>query len=165
MALIDIHPHVVSDDATRFPLSPIGAHQSDWSQQRPVTYDGMIRAMDAAGVAKSAVVQASSVYAYDNRYVGDAAHAHPTRLQFVCQVDAADRDCVQQARDWIARGAVGVRFMEPTKGSDLAWLDGPGARAVWQVSCDEGVPISVHFFPWNRAAGLRSEERRVGKEC
>jgi hypothetical protein len=46
MALIDIHPHVVSADTKRFPLAPIGGHQSDWSQERPESYDEMIAAMD-----------------------------------------------------------------------------------------------------------------------
>src|SRR5690348_14391506 len=100
MTLIDIHPHVVSDDATRFPLSPIGDHQSDWSQQRPVTYEAMIRAMDAAGVAKAAVVQASSVYAFDNSYVAAAVAAHPNRFTGVFSVDVRAPDAVDKMKYW-----------------------------------------------------------------
>ncbi|HEY2135790.1 MAG TPA: hypothetical protein VGH49_07865 [Xanthobacteraceae bacterium] len=77
MPLIDIHPHVISPDTVRYPLAPIGGHQSDWSQERPVSFDQMIQAMDQAGVAKSAVVQASSAYAYDNSYVAAAVAAYP----------------------------------------------------------------------------------------
>ena len=34
---IDIHPHIIADDPKRYPLAPLGGHQSDWSQARPVT--------------------------------------------------------------------------------------------------------------------------------
>jgi L-fuconolactonase len=161
LPLLDAHALIRSDDPARYPFQPLGPPLEPREREQGVTDTQLLAALDASHIERAVLVQRARLYAYDNRYVGDAAHAHPTRLQFVCQVDAADRDCVQQARDWIARGAVGVRFMEPTKGSDLAWLDGAGARAVWQVTCDEGVPISVHFFPWNRAAGLAILARRL----
>jgi hypothetical protein len=56
---IDIHPHIIADDEKRYPLAPLGGHQSDWSRLRPVTVDQMIAAMDEAGVDKSAIVQAA----------------------------------------------------------------------------------------------------------
>ena len=48
MALIDIHPHVVSTDSRRYPVAPIGGRQSDWSQERPVSYEQMIDALLAS---------------------------------------------------------------------------------------------------------------------
>ena len=60
MTVIDIHPHIIANDAKRYPLAPLGGHQSDWSRTRPVTTEQMIAAMDQAGVAKSALVQAST---------------------------------------------------------------------------------------------------------
>jgi L-fuconolactonase len=29
MKYIDIHPHIIADDTTRYPLAPLGGHQSD----------------------------------------------------------------------------------------------------------------------------------------
>ena len=52
-----------------------------------MSYDAMIVAMDKAGVAKSAVVQASSAYAYDNSYVAAAVAAYPKRFTGVFSVD------------------------------------------------------------------------------
>ena len=69
---IDIHPHIIANDEKRYPLAPLGGHQSDWSRTRPVTYEQMIAAMDAAGVDKAALVQASTCYGHDNSYVADA---------------------------------------------------------------------------------------------
>src|SRR6202522_1941302 len=84
---IDIHPHIIADDDKRYPLAPLGGHQSDWSRTRPVTYGRMIAAMDEAGVDKSAIVQASTCYGHDNSYVADAVAAHPSRFTAVFSVD------------------------------------------------------------------------------
>src|SRR5262252_8897314 len=110
MALIDIHPHVISTDTMRYPLAPIGGHQSDWSQERPVSYDEMVAAMDQAGVAKSAIVQASSAYAFDNSYVAAAVAAHPSRFTGVFSVDILASDAVEKMRHWIAKGLSGMRL-------------------------------------------------------
>src|SRR5262249_24182998 len=117
MALIDIHPHVISADTARFPLAPIGGRQSDWSQGRPVSYDGMVAAIDAAGVAKSAVVQASSAYAYDNSYVAAAVAAHPGRFTGVFSVDTLAPDAVDKMKHWIGKGLTGMRLY--TAGSTM----------------------------------------------
>ena len=44
LRIIDIHPHVISTDETRYPRAPLGGHQSDWSRERPVPYEKMIAA-------------------------------------------------------------------------------------------------------------------------
>ena len=51
MKYIDIHPHIIADDTKRYPLAPLGGHQSDWSRTRPVTAEQMIGAMDKAGAS------------------------------------------------------------------------------------------------------------------
>src|ERR1700676_410568 len=117
MALIDIHPHVISTDTKLYPLAPIGCHQSDWSQERAVSYDGMMQAMDQAGVAKSAVVQASSAYAFDNRYVAAAVAAYPKRFTGVFSVDVLAPDAVDKMKYWIAKGLTGMRLY--TAGSSM----------------------------------------------
>jgi len=46
--------------ATR--CAPLGGHQSDWSRTRPVvTAEALLDAMHKSGVAKAAVVQASTL--------------------------------------------------------------------------------------------------------
>ena len=37
--LIDTHTHAISPDVERYPLAPVGGHQSDWSAKRPVSYE------------------------------------------------------------------------------------------------------------------------------
>src|SRR5260221_435759 len=87
MTVMDIHPHIIANDTKRYLLAPLGGHQSDWSRTRPVTTEQMIAAMDKAGVAKAAIVQASTCYGHDNSYVAHAVAAHPHRFTGVFSVD------------------------------------------------------------------------------
>src|SRR5712672_1009825 len=147
MALIDIHPHVISADTERFPLAPIGGHQSDWSQQRPVSYDEMIAAMDQAGVAKSAVVQASSAYAFDNSYVAAAVAAHPKRFTGVFSVDVLAPDAVDKMKRWIAKGLTGMRLY--TAGSTMpeqtVWFADPKTFPAWTFAGEAGIPVCMQM--------------------
>jgi predicted TIM-barrel fold metal-dependent hydrolase len=147
MALIDIHPHVVSTDPARFPLSPIGERQSDWSQQRQVTDEGMIRAMDSAGVAKAAVVQASSVYAYDNSYVAAAVAAYPKRFTGVFSVDLIAPDAVGKMKQWMGKGLTGMRLY--TAGTSLpeqtVWFADPKTFPAWAFAAEAGIPVCMQM--------------------
>ena len=63
---VDIHPHVISNDDVKYPRAPLFGIQSDWSRERPLTIDGLLTAMDEAGVQKAAIVQGSTCYGFDN---------------------------------------------------------------------------------------------------
>jgi L-fuconolactonase len=147
MALIDIHPHVVAADAQRYPPSPIGERQSDWSQQRPVTCDEMIGAMDQAGIAKSAVVQASSVYAFDNSYVAAAVAAYPKRFTGVFAVDLLAPGAVDRMKHWIVQGLTGMRLY--TAGTSLpeqtVWFADPKTFPAWKFAGEAGIPVCMQM--------------------
>ncbi len=146
MALIDIHPHVISTDTRRYPLAPIGGRQSDWSQERPVSYDEMIQAMDKAGVAKSAVVQASSAYAYDNGYVAAAVAAYPKRFTGVFSVDALASDAVDKMKFWTSKNLTGMRLY--TAGSTMEqklWFTDPKTYPAWAFAGEAGIPVCMQM--------------------
>ena len=107
MPIIDIHPHVISTDNARYPLQPLGGNQSTWSRDRPTTYDTMIKEMDNAGVAKSAIVQASTAYGHDNSYVAEAIAAYPKRFTGVFSVDMLAADNVEKMKYWLSKGFSG----------------------------------------------------------
>jgi predicted TIM-barrel fold metal-dependent hydrolase len=147
MALIDIHPHVVSTDTQRYPLAPIGGRQSDWSQERPVTYEQMIQAMDQAGIAKSVVVQASSAYAFDNSYVAAAVAAFPQRFTGVFSADVLARDAVDTMRHWIAKGLTGLRLY--TAGTSMpeqtTWFTDEKTFSAWNFAGEMGIPVCMQM--------------------
>lgn len=141
----DIHPHIISDDDARYPRSPIGGMQSDWSKEHHVTVEDMVAAMDEAGVASSALVQAATCYGYNNTYVADAVAQYPDRFTAVGTMDVLAPDAVEVMKSWIDRGVTGLRMY--TGGSklefDFSWLDDPRSFPVWQYAGENGISICV----------------------
>jgi predicted TIM-barrel fold metal-dependent hydrolase len=144
---IDIHPHVIADDETRYPLAPLGGHQSDWSRTRPVTYGQMIAAMDAAGVDKAALVQASTCYGHDNSYVADAVAAYPTRFTGVFSVDVLAPDAPEKMRFWRDKGLTGMRLFTigSTMKTQADWIDDPRVYPAWQAAGELGLSICMQM--------------------
>jgi len=145
--IIDIHPHVISTDTQRYPRAPIGGHQSDWSRERPVSVDQMIAAMDRAGIAKSALVQASTCYGHDASYVADAVAAHPERFTGVFSADLVAPDAVDSMAHWMKKGLTGMRLF--TTGSTMPgqadWLDDPRSFAGWEYAAERNLPVCLQM--------------------
>jgi predicted TIM-barrel fold metal-dependent hydrolase len=162
---IDIHPHIVSLDTGRYPRNPLFGVQSDWSKERPATLDGLIAAMDDAGVDKAAVVQASTCYGYDNSYLADAVAQHPGRLTAVGSVDLLQPDAPERIRHWVARGIGGLRLFTggSTAAFDATGLDDPRAFASWELCGAMGMSICIQTDPSGllHVAGLARRFPRV----
>ncbi len=142
---IDIHPHVISTDQVKFPRAPLGGKPSVWSEERPVSYEQMIKAMDEAGVEKSAVVQASTCYGHDNSYLAEAVAAHPDRFTGVFSADVLADNGPERVRYWVSRGLTGLRLF--TVGSTMTtqsnWLDDPRTFPSWEVVEELGIPMCL----------------------
>jgi L-fuconolactonase len=145
--VIDIHPHIIADDTKRYPLAPLGGHQSDWSRTRPVTTEQMIAAMDKAGVAKAAIVQASTCYGHDNSYVADAVAAHPDRFTGVFSVDVLAADAPERMRHWVAKKLTGLRLFTigSTMPDQASWLDDPKSFPAWDCAGELGLSICLQM--------------------
>jgi L-fuconolactonase len=155
MKLFDCHAHLIASDHDRYKPAPLSGSLRPGDLDDPMTAERLLREMDANGVERAAVVQRGHVYGFDNAYVCDAAQAYPDRLTAVCSIDGRERDCGEKVRHWVGeRGAGGVRMMEPFKGADPSWFAGPIARPIWETATALGVSVCVHFFRWNREAGL-----------
>ena len=144
---IDIHPHVISTDTERYPNAPVGGHKSDWSRERPVSVEQMIAAMDQAGIAKSALVQASTCYGHDNSYIADAVAAHPNRFTGVFSVDVLAPDAPEKIRHWSGRNLTGMRLF--TAGSTMPnqadWVDDPRSFPAWECASELGIPVCMQM--------------------
>ena len=147
MYIIDSHTHVIAPDRVRFPVAPVGGHQSEWSQKRPVDHAGLIAAMDAAGIEKAVVVQASTVYGHDNSYLVEAVRAHPDRFVGVFSIDAMANDAVEQMKRWLGEGLVGMRLF--TTGSTMpgqaSWLGDQKSYRAWEYAEAEGVSVCLQM--------------------
>lgn len=145
--IVDIHPHIISDDSDRYPASPLFGVQSGWSKERPVTIDGLIAAMDKAGVDKAAIVQVSTCYGYDNRYLSDSVARFPERVTAVGNVDLVQHDAPEQIKYWLAKGVSGLRLFlgGSTKAYDTSGLDDPRSFSAWEYCGEAGVPIVLNI--------------------
>jgi len=145
--IYDIHPHVITTDTARYPRDPLGGTQSGWSRDRPTTHEQLVRAMDDAGVAKAAIVQASTCYGFDNSYVADAVAAHGKRFTGVFSVDVLAPDAPQKIRQWVGRKLTGMRLF--TTGSTMPgqanWLADPKTFPAWQTCAELGLPVCLQM--------------------
>lgn len=146
-SIIDIHPHIVSPDTTKYPLDPLGGTQSTWSRERPTTYEMLLAAMDEAGVAKAAIVHSSTAYGYDNSYVADAVAAVPSRFTGVYSIDVLASDAVKTFDYWLGRGCTGMRLF--TTGSTLpnqsTFFADPRSYPFWEHAAAKNIPVCMQM--------------------
>jgi predicted TIM-barrel fold metal-dependent hydrolase len=147
--IVDIHPHIIAGDTVRYPRAPLGGHQSDWSRTRPVTAEQLIAAMDKCGIAKAAVVQASTCYGHDNSYVADAVEAHANRFTGVFSVDVLALNAAERMRHWVSRGLTGMRLFTigSTMPDQASWLDDPKTYPAWECAGELGLSICLQMSP------------------
>jgi len=146
--IIDIHPHVLSDDQAAYPLAPLGGNVSGWASTRPVTAEQLLAAMDETGIAKAALVQASTAYGYDNSYVLDSAARYPDRFAVVACADplapAAAHSVLELARH---PRLAGIRLF--TTGSTMPgqaqWLNDAKTAPFWAAAAEAGTPVCVQM--------------------
>lgn len=147
--LIDIHPHIISDDEERYPPAPLFARRSDWSRERPCTVESLIAEMDEAGVRQAAVVHSSTTYGFDNDYVVDGCNRYPDRLLAVGSVDVLAPDACDTIRHWVSRGLVGLRIFTggSTKAFDPSELDDPRSFPAWELLQELAMPMCIQTGP------------------
>ncbi len=147
MKIIDTHLHAIAADMAAYPTAPIGGHRSAWSRLRPADAAGVLQGMDIAGIAKAVVVQASTVYGHDNRYVVDTVRAHPERFVGVYSIDALAPDAVTQIDRWQAEGMSGFRLF--TTGSTMPgqsdWLGHEDSYPAWAHAQARNIPICLQM--------------------
>ena len=147
--IIDIHPHVISSDTKRYPITPLGGKRSVWSAERPVTFEQMVAAMDRAGVTKSALVHSSTTYGYDNSYVADCVAAQPRRFTAVFSVDVLAPDAPEKIRYWYGKKLTGLRIFTAgstfDKQSDT--VADPRSFPAWECCTELGMSVCVQLRP------------------
>jgi L-fuconolactonase len=145
MNIIDIHPHIISDDENRYPPAPLFGKRSDWSQERANTAQALIDAMDDAGVAKAAVVHSSTTYGFDNRYVLDGCERYKDRLVAVGSIDVLADDAPAVLEALLKRGLAGLRIFTggSTRDIDPSELDNPKSFRVWELLAELKLPMCI----------------------
>ncbi len=148
-SVVDIHPHVIATDTAKYPLDPLGGTQSTWSRDRPTPFEKLVQSMDAAGVDKAAIVQASTAYGHDNSYVAAAIGAYPKRFTGVFSVDVLASDAPAKMKSWLDLGFSGMRLF--TTGSTMpgqsTWFHDPRTFPAWEYAGKLGIPVCMQMTP------------------
>ena len=140
MSIVDTHAHIYSPDEQRYPpiekpLRPPGGKGS---------LDDLHAQSRANGVNAACIIQTSTFYRFDNRYICDSAKAASNWTAGVCTLDPDDPHSPalleQYVRDY------GLRGMRSIPASD-GRLDHPGVRALWEVAAAQGIVINVLIGP------------------
>ena len=140
MSIVDTHAHIYSPDEQRYPpiekpLRPPGGKGS---------LEDLRAESRAHGVNAACIIQTSTFYRFDNRYICDSAKAAPDWTASVCTLDPDDRHSPsllgQHVREY------GVRGMRSIPASD-GRLDHPGVRALWKVALEQGIVINILIGP------------------
>jgi predicted TIM-barrel fold metal-dependent hydrolase len=142
---IDAHVHAVAGDPADYPLAPLHGRPSDWSTIRPATHGELACALEGAGIRRAVLVQASSVYGFDNSYLLESLQRQPGRFAGVAAVDPAAPDSGSTVRALVRNhGVAGVRvFLRPAA---EPWAGRPvleAAAVLWRAAGEVGVPISL----------------------
>lgn len=164
--LIDIHPHIISENTKRYPPTPLGGERSGWSEKHPATFEQLLAAMDESGVDKAAIVHSSTTYGFDNSYLADCVATMPKRVDGVFSVDLLAPDASNKIRHWVERGLGGLRIF--TSGSTMGqqpWLADDRILPGWDMATDLGLSICVQMtavaIPQLEKLLLRSPRTRV----
>jgi predicted TIM-barrel fold metal-dependent hydrolase len=157
--IVDIHPHIVSKDTARYPITPIGGKRSDWSEDHSITLEELVAQMDAAGVDKAAIVHSSTTYGFNNDYVVDAVKQYPKRFTGVFSVNITQPDAPERMRHWYKNGMTGMRIY--AKGTTIAepWLalDAPETMPAWECAAELGISVATNM----NATGIYLEQMRT----
>ena len=159
--IVDTHVHIVAEDRDRYPLNPEGPALI-WYKEAPVTAEGLLLLMDEAGVDRATLVQALSVYGYDNRYVADSARGHPDRFTAVCILDVEAEGAADQLEHLVRNGSVaGLRLFTYSR-PEADWLADPKTFPAWERAASLNIPVTVLMRP-SKFPQLREVLRRFPK--
>jgi predicted TIM-barrel fold metal-dependent hydrolase len=161
--IIDTHALIVSADPARYPAAPLGGRRSAWSDERSVTAEQMIRAMDEAGIAKAVLLQSSTTYGFDNSYLADAVAMHPDRFGGVFSVNVLDEDAPRQMRHWFGRGLRGMRIFAQGSTMSEAWLaiDDARTRPSWDCAAELGIPVATNASDLTQVVNVLGRHPRL----
>ena len=133
--IIDTHAHIYSSDEQNYPpisdpyMPPTGT--GDTSHLR----DEMAK----AGVDRAVLIQTSTFYRWDNRYLRDTAALSTDWATGVCTLDPDNPQSPDMLYALYDRSNVkGMRSIQAADGS----YDGPGVRRLWKEASELGIVIN-----------------------
>jgi L-fuconolactonase len=136
MDIVDTHAHIYSPDEAKYPVIEKPLRPPDGKG----SLEDLRAATQANGVAAACLIQVSTFYRFDNRYICDSATATPEWTAGVCTLSPDDPHSPGMLIHFKER--YGIKGMRSIPAADKR-LDHPGVRALWKAASDNGLVINV----------------------
>jgi predicted TIM-barrel fold metal-dependent hydrolase len=136
MLVVDTHAHIYAADEAKYPPidKPLRPPKGD------ATVEDLRKVCRANGVGGACLIQTSTFYRFDNRYVCDASKANSDWAAGVCTLDPDDTQSPDLLRRYVRE--YGVRGMRSIPARD-GRLSHPGVEALWRRGQELGIVINV----------------------
>jgi predicted TIM-barrel fold metal-dependent hydrolase len=136
MLIFDTHAHIYSEDETTYPPVP--------TPLRPPGTTGSVANLEqvikANGVAGVCIVQATTFYGWDNRFICDTAVKTRRWTAGVCTLDPDDPHSPGLIQHYVKKH--GIRALRSYPARD-GKIDNPAVVALWRASGEVGIVVNV----------------------
>lgn len=136
MPVIDTHAHIYSEDDSSYP--PVS------QPRRPPGTSGSLAKLETVakenGVSGVCIVQPSTYYGWDNRYICDTAARTPGWTAGVCTLDPDNPESPALLRSTAKQ--YGIRALRSIPARD-GRLDSPGVDALWRAAGEARLTVNV----------------------
>ena len=138
--IVDTHAHIYAPNETKYPpiakpLRPPGGKGS---------LEDLKADMEATGVSAACIIQTSSFYRFDNRYICDSSAAAPDWAAGVVTLNPEDPHTPGLLHYYVKRyGIKGVRSNPASDGR----IDHPSVRVLWRAASEAGIVVNLHIQP------------------
>lgn len=130
---VDAHSHIWTPDVEAYPLAE-GVTTKDL-EPRSFTDDELVKLARPFGVTRVVLIAHSKFYAWDNRYLTDAAAERPETFRVVAMVDDRKPNPGAAMRALLKKHTTGFRITSSVHGKER-WLKGPGMNEMWRTAAD-----------------------------
>jgi len=136
MLILDTHTHIYSEDEATYP--PVAKPLRPPGDAGSVT--NLERVTKANGVAGACIVQPSTFYGSDNRFICDTAVKTERWTAGVCTLDPDDPHSPGLIQHYVKK--YGIRALRSIPARDHK-IDSPGVVALWKACVQSGIVVNV----------------------
>lgn len=134
--IIDTHAHIYSDDEARYPTIPEPLRPPGGSG----SMENLQRVMKENGVAGVCIVQTSTYYGWDNRFICDTAARTRNWTAGVCTLDPDDARSAELISEYVRKYDIRALRSRPAQDGRM---DSPGVQALWEACGKSGIVVNV----------------------
>lgn len=143
--VIDAHSHIWTRDIEKYPLAA-GATLADLAPPS-FTTEELLATMASENVDRCVLIAHNIFYGFDNRYMTDAAQAHPGKFRVVGMVDDAQPHPDVAMKRLLPLGVTGFRIVPWRRGEQ--WLSNSGMQTMWKCAAETRQAICCLINPEN----------------